>query len=109
MGEKKDEGKMEQKEKLSIGILYLGLHNQLIKKFGANTEITRKEMFAKIGRHYILPNDLKPWLLKEMENAKLIERINRDMIKILPSDIDIEKEHQKLYNLMESYFGKNSC
>lgn len=86
-------------EKLNIGLLYLGLHNQLIKKFGENKTITRKEMFCKLGKHYIMPKNLRPIVIREMEDKKLIEKIDRDNIKILPYKIDIETESNKLYEM----------
>jgi len=92
------------KDKLNVGLLYLGLHNQLVKKFGDHAIVTKKEFFAKVGRHYILPKNLRPYLLREMECGKLIEKVNRDVIKILPQTIDIEKDYAKLFKLMESYF-----
>lgn len=88
------------KEKLKIGILYLGLHNQLVKKYGVNTIITRKELFCKLGRHAQLPKSLRHYVVDEMEKVNLIEKVNRDNIKILKSDIDIEKEQNKLYNMI---------
>jgi hypothetical protein len=88
------------KEKLKIGLLYLGLHNQLIKKHGVNCIITRKEFFCKLGKHYMIPKDLRHWIVNEMTDKNLIEVVNRDNIKILPCEIDIEKEPQKLYKFL---------
>jgi hypothetical protein len=84
MIEKKEEHK-------KIGLLYLGLHNQLKKKYGVNSIISRKEFFCKLGKHYQLPTSLRHWVINEMEKVNLIEKINRDSIKILPCKVDIEK------------------
>ena len=86
-------------EYLKIGILYLGLHNQLVKKFGVNHILTRKEFFCKLGKHYILPKNLRPLIIKEMSDMQLIERVDRDTIKVLACDIDIEKDCNKLFQL----------
>lgn len=86
-------------EQLKIGLLYLGLHNQLIKKFGENAIITRKEFFIKIGRFQHLSKSLRPIVIKEMEEKQLIKRLNRDHLQILNIDIDIEKDVNKLYEL----------
>jgi hypothetical protein len=72
----------------------------LVKKYGVNTTITRKEFFCKLGKHYMIPKDLRHYIVKEMENVHLIEVVNRDNIKILNCDIDIEKEPQKLWRLL---------
>jgi len=87
------------KEKLNVGILYLGLHNQLVKKFGVNSEISRKEFNIKIAKHGQIPHNLREMVMKEMEDKNLIQRVNRDTIKILPLDIDIEKDCTKLYEI----------
>jgi hypothetical protein len=87
-------------EKIHIGLLYLGLHNQLKNKYGVNCIITRKEFFCKLGKHYMIPKDLRPWIVKEMEKVKLIESINRDNIKILKSEINIDENQNKLYKVL---------
>jgi len=86
-------------EKLNIGLLYLGLHNQLIKKYGDGGELSRKEFFIKLGRHSQIPKEIRPLILIEMENMKLIERVNRDTIKILNLNINIETDYKKLYKI----------
>jgi len=86
-------------EKLKIGLLYLSLHNQLIKKFGANNLISRKEFLEKIGRHFLLPKTLRPIIIIEMSERKLIKRIDRDNIKILECEIDLERDVSKLYQM----------
>ena len=88
---------------LKIGLLYLGLHNQLVKKYGANNLMTRKEFFEKIGRHFLLPKNLRPLIIIEMVEKKLIEKIDRDNIRILKYEIDIEKDVSKLYKLAGLY------
>lgn len=86
--------------KLKIGLLYLALHNQLKKKYGENTIISRREFIIKVGRHFILPKSLRPLILNEMEQANLLLKIDRDHIKILPCDIDLEKNQYELYQLI---------
>ena len=89
--------------KLKIGLLYLGLHNQLTKKHGEGAVITRKEFFTKLGKHYMIPKDLRHYIIKEMVKVNLIEVPNRDYIKVLTSDINIEKDQNKLYKI---YFAQ---
>jgi len=86
-------------KKLNIGILYLGLHNQLIKKFGANCTLTRKQFFCKLGKHGQIPKNLRPIVIKEMSEKGLIERVDRDNLKVLECKIDLEKDTNKLYEL----------
>jgi len=82
-----------------MGLLYLGLHNQLVKKFGVNKIITRKELFCKLGKHSQIPKSLRYLVLKEMEEKQLIKRIDRDNIKILKIEIDLERDTHKLFEL----------
>ena len=90
-------------EQLKIGLLYLGLHNQLVKKFGVNHLVTRKELFCKLGKHYIIPKNLRHIIILEMVEKKLIERVDRDTIKILSCEIDLERDANKLFNLAGLY------
>ena len=90
-------------ENLKVGLLYLSLHNQLVKKFGANNLISRKDFFIKIGKHFLLPKTLRPIIIIEMAEKKLIERVDRDNIRILKCNIDIEKDASKLYKLVGLY------
>ena len=83
---------------LKIGLLYISLHNQLAKKFGVNSHITKKDLFTKLGKHYMIPKPLRPLIIKEMINKNLLERIDRDNLKILCCDFDLEKDSNKLYN-----------
>lgn len=90
-------------ETLKIGILYLGLHNQLLKKFGVGGVIKRKELFCKLGKHGQIPKKIRYLVIKEMEEKGLVKILNRDEIKILKIDIDIEKDANKLYQLSGIY------
>ena len=82
-------------EKLEIGLLYLGLHNQLVKTYGNYAIISRKCLFKRFGMHYYVPKNLRETLLKEMQNLNLIERVNRDNIKILPLELNLEEDYNK--------------
>jgi len=86
-------------KRLDVGLLYLGLHNQLTKKFGSGAIILRKEFFTKLGKHGQIPKNLRPIVVKEMVFKKLIKVINRDKIQILSLKIDIEKDISKLYRI----------
>jgi len=90
-------------ETIKIGILYLGLHNQLIKKYGINGIIKRKEFFCKLGKHGQIPKQIRHLVIIEMQKKHLLELINRDEIKILPIDIDLERDANKLFQLAGVY------
>lgn len=88
---------------LKTGLLYLGLHHQLVRKFGVNGILSRKEFFIKIGRFQQISRSLRPIVIKEMEERNLIKTINRDKIQILQVDIDLEKDVGKIYKLAGIY------
>lgn len=90
-------------ENLKKGILYLGLHNQLIKKYGAGGIIKRKEFFCKLGKHGQIPKQIRYLVIKEMEKKELVEIVNRDEIKILEIDINLERDANKLYEMAGIY------
>jgi len=90
---------------LKIGLLYLGLHNQLIHKFGLNKKVSIKEIFCKLGKHYILPKNMRYIAIKEMEELKLIEKLDRDNVKILDCKLNIENpdDIKKIYKMAGLY------
>ncbi len=90
-------------DKLKIGLLYLGLHSQLVKKYGVGGTIKRKEFFCKLGKHGQIPKQVRYLVIKEMEKMKLLEMINRDDIKVLKIDIDLERDANKLYEMAGIY------
>ena len=87
--------------RLNARILYLGLHNQLIKVYGNNSIINRKEFFKRFGMHLYIPKQLRHIALKEMELMGLIEKINRDNLKIIRLDLNLEEDCHKIIQLME--------
>jgi len=90
-------------EGVKIGILYIGLHNNLVRNHGVNGIISRKEFFCKLGRQSDVPKNARHLVLKEMEEKKLIERVNRDSIRILSFEINLEEDYKKLYELAGIY------
>lgn len=90
-------------EKLKIGLLYLSLHNQLIKRVGINRIINRKDFFCIIGKHFLIPKNLRYLIIKEMEYRKLINQITNDEIHILEYEFNLEKDANKFYQMVGLY------
>ena len=88
---------------LNIGLLYLSLHNQLKKKVGLNRIINRKEFFTILGKHFLIPKNVRACIVKEMELMHLIKIVNRDTFKILDFNLDIEKDANKFYKTLELF------
>lgn len=83
-------------EELKVGLLYLALHNQLTKKYGVGGVITRKDFFAKVGRHHQIPKPLRHVVIKEMYEKKLIDVESRDIIRIKGCKLDLNRDAHKL-------------
>lgn len=81
---------MGERGRLKFGLLYLSLHNQLVKKVGINRTITRKEFFCILGKHFLIPKSVKPLVIKEMEARKLIIKENKEEIKVLKCNVNLE-------------------
>ncbi len=94
--------KMKEKG-LSIGLLYLSLHNQLRKKIGVNKEICRKEFFTILGKHFLIPKNLRDATIKEMVLMHLIERKSVNTFLILDCDLRIEEDANRFYNTLEMF------
>jgi hypothetical protein len=80
--------------KLDTKILYLAFHNSL-KKVHGNQLVKRKDIFSKLGRQYLVPKSLRASSLLEFEKMGLLKREDRDNVRILDFEFDIEKEPDK--------------
>lgn len=83
--------------KIKREILYLSLYNHLRKKVGVNGIITRKEFFCDLGKHFIVPKPSRPIVIKEMESMGLMKRENKENLRVLSCEIDIENNVGDLY------------
>ena len=85
------------KEELNIGLLYISLHNLLKKKVGLDRIISRKDFYTILGKHFLIPKNIRIVVIKEMESRGLVKQENKDNIKILNCDLDIEKDISSWY------------
>jgi len=85
-------------DSLKVGLLYLSLHNRLDKNSGRDKLITRKEFFCIIGKHFLVPKNLRYLVIKEMIDRNLIEEEN-NKIKILNTDLNLEEDSNKIYQM----------
>jgi hypothetical protein len=92
------------KEKLKVGLLYLALYNFLSKKYKVNSIVKRKEIISQIGIHAHCTLGLRDYVIKEMITKGLLEKVNRDELKILPYEINIEEEQNKLFKFLNTNF-----
>jgi len=77
------------KKKLEIGLLYISLHNLLRKKVGINRYISKKDFYTILGKHFLIPKNIRIIVIKEMENKGLVTQEKED-IKILDCEWDLE-------------------
>lgn len=53
-----------------------------------------------LGKLYLVPKNLRPVVTQEMINLKMIERINRDVIKVKELKFDPEENVNKLSEMV---------
>lgn len=93
------------KTTLDTKILYLSFHNSIKKVFGVNQVIPRKEIITKLGRQFLVPANLRIAALKELEDMKLIERVDRDNVKILEPKLDLELDANKFFKALHLFLA----
>ena len=84
-------------KKMNTNLLYLCLHNLLKRRYGFNREITRKELFCELGKHYLVPKKLRPVIIKEMEEIELIKLNDNGTVLILKCEFDLEDNANDFY------------
>ena len=82
------------------GLLYISLHRQLERNSGFNRIITRDKIFTIIGKHYLIPKGLRDTVIKEMERRNLIRFESRNIIQVLPCDIDSDSDACRFYQVV---------
>lgn len=88
---------MKKSNEIPIGVLYIALHNQLVKNVGADKIIKRKKFFEIIGKHYLVPKCLRDFVIIEMEKRNLVKKESRNSIKVLSCEFDLERDSSKFY------------
>lgn len=83
--------------KLNTNILYLSLYNLLRKKHKIGQPITKKEIFCELGKHFLVPKNLRQIVIFEMEKLKLLKQENSNQIILLDFEINLEKDANKFY------------
>ena len=84
-------------EKLNHKILYISLHNFLRKKAGISGMMSRKDFNCDLGRHFLIPKQMRPIVMKELENMNIIEMVDRNTIKVLECEFDLEDDPTEFY------------
>ena len=88
-----------EKKQLNIGLLYISLHNLLKRRVGINRYISRKDFYTILGKHFLIPKNIRIVVIKEMEQRGLVKQETKNDIKILNCDLDME-------NNLSSWFQK---
>ena len=83
--------------KLEVGLLYVSLHNQLSRRASKDGMVEKKEFFCIIGKHFLIPKNLRPVIIKEME-----KRITQHGADVRCMVIGVGAN-------ITSYFSKNIC
>ncbi len=86
--------------KLKIGLLYLSFHNSLKKVYGINKIVTKDQLLEKLGRHGLVPKQLRIIVIKELEKMNLLKRESENSFKILDYKLNIEEDASKFFKIM---------
>lgn len=83
--------------KFNNKILYLSFHNSLKKKFGVNHIIPIKIVLIKLGRQYLVPKSLRMAALRDLQRLGLLEKVDKENLRILDLAISLEDNVSKFY------------
>ncbi len=86
---------------MKVPIVYLCIHERLKEKFRFQT-FSSKELLWILGKVYHIKKKFHYPILKELQNFNLIDRINRNEIVLLKSNVDINNT-SKIYKSVGLY------
>jgi hypothetical protein len=88
---------------LNIGLLYLSLHNQLKHVVGLNRVISRKDFFCILGKHFLIPKNVRVCVGQEMILMNLMEKLDKNTFRILDYDLNIETDVNSFYKTLKLF------
>lgn len=89
--------------KLKVGLLYLSFHNSLKKVYGVNKIVTKDQLIEKLGRHGLVPKQLRILAIKELEKMKLLKKESDNYFKILDYGENIEENTSKFFKMLNLF------
>ncbi len=89
--------------KLKVGLLYLSFHNSLKKVYGVNKIVTKDQLIEKLGRHGLVPKQLRISTIKELEKMKLLKKESDNKFKILDYELNIEEDTNLFFKMMNLF------
>jgi hypothetical protein len=88
---------------LNIALLYISLHNQLKKCVGLDRTISRKEVYTILGKHFLIPKNVRICVIKELELMNMIKKLDKNTIQVLDYNLDIERDVSKFYDTLNLF------
>ena len=85
--------------KNKLGVLYFSLHLHLKKKFGFKP-IAKKDFYALLGRHFLIPKNLRVVVLEEMKNRNLVEMVDKQNLRVAGTVINVDNAAKEFYQKM---------
>ena len=82
-----------------LDVLYFSLHLHLKKKFGFKP-ISKKDFYALLGRHFLIPKNLRICVLEEMKGMNLIEMIDKQNLRVSGTVINVDNAAKEFYQKM---------
>ena len=60
-------------------------------------------MYCELGKHFLIPKNLKEAATKELEDMNLLKREDRDNFIILEHPIDLELDREKILKNLKMF------
>ena len=89
--------------KLKVGLLYLSFHNSLKKVYGVNKIVTKNQLIEKLGRHGLVPKQLRILAIEELEKMNLLKRESENEFKVLDYERNIEENKSKFFVMINLF------
>lgn len=93
---------MDKKEaKVHLNIFYLCVQKKAHERWAGKSKVIPKESFMRmLGETYHIPKKLRPVVMKEMENQKMIRILGttrNNNVELLPLEFDPEEKANTFY------------
>ncbi len=89
--------------KHKVGIIYSCVHKKLADVVNPTKEINHKELFKIFGMVFHIPKSLRPAVLKELINLKMLVPIAQRKYRVAPCTYDPEQNRHIIYKRLEIF------
>ena len=66
-----------------IKVLYLSFYSLIVRRYGINNYVTRKQLYCELGKHFIVPKFLRMNVIEELIDSNMIKKEDRENFIVL--------------------------